>query len=369
MPPTPYAAHRYFPSAGRHGIALCLSGGGFRAALFHLGAVRRLYELGVLQTVRTITAVSGGSLLAAHLAEHWGDLSGAPLSPAEWNACIAVPFREVTSQHWNMWPQIKGLLLGGNAGVRAVAKRVEKTVTHKRLHDLPTCPDFIICATDLVRGTPWIFHRTTPTNYRVAMAVAVSSCSPILLRPYRPATPERLALVDGGVDDDRGIETVWQTHEALLVSDGGDVLRPRLGSSLPWSWMRSASVLWNASQEIQRRWLLSTFDAGRLKGAYWGIGGSVAHYEDSKNREPYPGYSPALARDLIAPIRTSYDRFSLAEAAVLENHGYLLAEAAIRTHFSGWPVQPAPLRIPNPGWMREDLIRQELIDSATKISG
>ena len=116
------------------------------------------------------------------------------------------------------------------------------------------------------------------------------------------------------------------------------------GSSLPWSWMRSASVLWNASQEIQRRWLLSIFDAGRLKGAYWGIGSSVA------------------------PIRTSYDRFSLAEAAVLENHGYLLADAAIQTHFSGWPIQPAPLRIPNPGWMREDLIRQALIDSATKLS-
>jgi NTE family protein len=33
------------------GIGLCLSGGGFRATLFHLGVIRRLFELGI--TART----------------------------------------------------------------------------------------------------------------------------------------------------------------------------------------------------------------------------------------------------------------------------------------------------------------------------
>lgn len=38
------AAARYLPrpKPERRGVALCLSGGGFRAALFHLGAMRRL---------------------------------------------------------------------------------------------------------------------------------------------------------------------------------------------------------------------------------------------------------------------------------------------------------------------------------------
>src|SRR6266581_394163 len=36
------------PRASRRGIGLCLSGGGFRASLFHLGALRRLNELGIL---------------------------------------------------------------------------------------------------------------------------------------------------------------------------------------------------------------------------------------------------------------------------------------------------------------------------------
>src|SRR5213593_1149029 len=56
-------------------IALCLSGGGYRASLFHLGALRRLNELGVLSRVDTIASVSGGSILAAQIAGPATDLS------------------------------------------------------------------------------------------------------------------------------------------------------------------------------------------------------------------------------------------------------------------------------------------------------
>ena len=49
------------------GLALCLSGGGFRALLFHLGALRRLNELGILPKVDTFSATSGGSILACLL--------------------------------------------------------------------------------------------------------------------------------------------------------------------------------------------------------------------------------------------------------------------------------------------------------------
>jgi predicted acylesterase/phospholipase RssA len=52
-------------------IGLALSGGGFRATLFHLGVVRMLYEARLLKSVRRIGAVSGGSVLAAHLVLYW----------------------------------------------------------------------------------------------------------------------------------------------------------------------------------------------------------------------------------------------------------------------------------------------------------
>ena len=52
-------------------LGLSLSGGGFRATLFHLGVVRLLQEVGLLEDVTHICSVSGGSILAAHLVQNW----------------------------------------------------------------------------------------------------------------------------------------------------------------------------------------------------------------------------------------------------------------------------------------------------------
>jgi predicted acylesterase/phospholipase RssA len=50
------------------GIGLCLSGGGFRAMLFHLGAFIRMNELGLLANLDRVASVSGGSIAAGALA-------------------------------------------------------------------------------------------------------------------------------------------------------------------------------------------------------------------------------------------------------------------------------------------------------------
>ena len=47
-------------------IGLALSGGGFRASIFHLGVIRRLEELGIMSRVDVISSVSGGSIIAAY---------------------------------------------------------------------------------------------------------------------------------------------------------------------------------------------------------------------------------------------------------------------------------------------------------------
>ena len=49
------------------GIWLAMSGGGLRAALFHFGAIKRLYELDLLEDVTVISATSGGAMIAALL--------------------------------------------------------------------------------------------------------------------------------------------------------------------------------------------------------------------------------------------------------------------------------------------------------------
>ncbi|NTW35692.1 MAG: patatin-like phospholipase family protein, partial [Syntrophobacteraceae bacterium] len=60
------------------GMALCLSGGGYRAMLFHVGAIWRLYEANLLKDVRRISSVSGGSITAGVLGLKWSQLSFEP---------------------------------------------------------------------------------------------------------------------------------------------------------------------------------------------------------------------------------------------------------------------------------------------------
>jgi len=69
------------PAAGdalaqpKPGIALCLSGGGYRAMLFHLGTIWRLNELGILRKLDRVSSVSGGSITAGVLGFAWNKLT------------------------------------------------------------------------------------------------------------------------------------------------------------------------------------------------------------------------------------------------------------------------------------------------------
>jgi predicted acylesterase/phospholipase RssA len=47
-------------------VGLALSGGGFRASLFHIGVLARLAELDMLHRVEVLSCVSGGSIIGAH---------------------------------------------------------------------------------------------------------------------------------------------------------------------------------------------------------------------------------------------------------------------------------------------------------------
>ena len=53
-------------------IGLALSGGGFRAAAFHLGVFRKLESLGLLWKIDLLSCVSGGSIAGGFLSANWG---------------------------------------------------------------------------------------------------------------------------------------------------------------------------------------------------------------------------------------------------------------------------------------------------------
>jgi NTE family protein len=405
---TDYGLERYLPLSNgkRQGSALALSGGGYRAALFDLGALRRLNELGVLTRLNTITSVSGGSLASAQLARHRLE------HPDDWRAKrpiarfeeeIAEPLRRCAGRDirtravlarfypWNWFrPGIS---------IDELARRfADGPAGHHTLGELKDDPSFVFCATDLHFRTQWQFDSgksrigSEPAGFAqlssywtLARAAAASAAFPFAFPPVRvppearpPGTytgPDRdelvrrLELTDGGLFDNMGLEPVWRDHEAVLVSDASPTFKYAPGVfGFAWGGLRYAVTLLEQSTDVRKRWLISSFLRGELAGAYWGIGSLPGHY--GHDTEPRP-YSDAFIADYVSQVRIDFDAFSEGEICVLENHGYLLAEIAMRRHAAGlaegaWP----PAQVPHPEWMDEDRARRALAESAkTKLFG
>lgn len=394
--PSDDAREAYLPSRERKGVALCLSGGGYRAALFHLGAVRRLNELGALGKIDTITSVSGGSILSAHLAATLGDRwpSGDEVV-SDFDEIIAKPFHRMANRNIRTWPLLSGLvpwnLFRGHAAVSALEGQYRAHLTKLRLSELPQQPRFIFCATDMAYGVNWTFTRDkvgsymagyapTPPDWTVARAVAASSCFPPFFNPQpigldpsrlangRDRDPERntrvagLWLSDGGLYDNMGLEPVWKSHLVVLVSEGGSTFDAGADGGLLWRLNRYVDVMGRQTGAQRKRWLVSSFVKEVMRGTYWGIGTDIANYEIGAS-----GYPVEFVKRVIAEVRTDMDRFEEPERFVLENHGYLLADAAVRKYASFLAATPAPDPIaPHPALMDPGPAEKALRESSKR---
>lgn len=373
------------PATSRRGIGLCLSGGGYRATLFHLGALRRLNELGVLarDDFRSISSVSGGSitaaLLATALATRIDRSQGGPIPDAVWQREVGDPLRAFTRRNIRTGAVARRLLpwnwFRESTAVQAIARTYEAHLTPLKLAGLPERPEFVLCATDMAWGVNWIFtkarmgdyqagYMTPPPDFPLARAVAASACFPPVFNPLpmplkpgdltggsapqgaeRDAAIADLRLTDGGDYDSMGLEPVWKNHAVVLVCDAGGVFTPEGDRGLIWRIGRYQGIQERQARGLRKRWLISSFIAGLMQGSYWGIGSARSRYQQDG------GYSKDLAQALIAEIRTDLDAFGDAEAKVLENHGYLLADAALARHVASLLPSPIPpLRPPHPEW-------------------
>lgn len=383
-------------ASSRAGIGLCLSGGGFRAALFHLGAVRRLNETGILGQLRTISSVSGGSILSAFLAQRMVDLKLDTLQFREFETDVAAPFREFTSRDLRTLPVL--LHLPWNwafPGLRArhLARRYCRRLTRLELGQLPNRPTFIYCATDMVFGTNWEFGRAesggwragytkATTRWPLGRAVAASSCFPPLFGPFPASLPSgsfgrysyseedrgrllrQLAFTDGGVYDNLGLEPVWKEHETVIVSDGGAPFVFGVGS-MPWKrMMRYVGLVMAQAVTLRTRMLQEDLRESRYAGATWRISDGTS----AEDAAMCPGYGAVIAEERIAAIRTDLDRFTDGEQRILENHGYARAAARISANLAHLlPPGAPPARPPHPDFMDETRASRLLADSSRRL--
>jgi NTE family protein len=360
------------PSEPEPGIGLCLSGGGYRAMLFHVGALWRLYECGLLKRTQRVSSVSGGSITAGLLGLKWSRLPDDPTTGrSAFVQEVVEPIRGLAGHTLDRSAiVIGGILPGTSIADRVVAAYQEHLFGAATLQDLPDEPRFVINATNVQTGALWRFSKVYMADYQVgvvehprvllAVAVAASSAFPPVLSPLRlelepsafkpgsgdglqkrPYTEEAV-LTDGGVYDNLGLETVWKNYDTVLVSDAGGKLQPEGETATDWGRhvVRVLDVIDNQVRSLRKRQLMDSFDSGTRKGTYWGIRTDIAEYE-LPDALPAP-YERTLQ---LAEVPTRLERMPPRLQEQLINWGYAVCDAAVRRRVDG-SIQPGAFPYP-----------------------
>ena len=232
-------------------IGLAISGGGFRATAFGLGALRALHDRDLLRQVRVISGVSGGSLLAAMWAYGPSDFAefDATVSSLLARGIQAELIRRAVSPAMvakGLRRNATGILRRQRAFSRTEAlvesleamgfgSKLLSDVTHPSLHT-------VLSATDMTTSNAVRFGSQTSSSsafgriieaVTVAEAVAASAAFPVLLPALARRftfealdgirTERRILMTDGGVYDNLGTSVLVPRRSALHTSQVHDL--------------------------------------------------------------------------------------------------------------------------------------------------
>jgi NTE family protein len=366
------------PEAGpQDGIALCLSGGGYRAMLFHLGAIWRLNEVGYLSKLDRVSSVSGGSITAGTLGMVWPALEFTNNGVvANLEAELVSRVRDLAGRTVDSGAIIGGILTPGSVSSK-VASRYDRYLYHgSTLQSLPTDdvgPRFIINATNLQTGVLWRFSRPYMADYKMgrvnfpdvslATAVAASSAFPPVLSPtvleIDPGKFDEKSkdwelshlqargkafLSDGGVYDNLGLETAWKRYRTILVSDGGGQLSAEETVKKDWARhsLRVLKVIDSQVRSMRKRQVIDAFQGDRRRGTYWGIRSDPADYGLA---DPLPT-DPDTVRGL-ADIKTRLKKLGAGDQERLINWGYVICDTALRRWVDPGVIRPHGVPYPS----------------------
>lgn len=355
--------------------ALCLSGGGYRAMVFHIGVLWRLYDADLLGTLGRISSVSGGSITAGLLGLKWGALSfKAANVQRDFVPEVVTPLRAMASETLDADAIILGGLLPGTVSERVASAYDKHLFKGATLQDLPDFPRFVINATNVQSGALWRFSKPYMRDYRVgevksptvflSQAVAASSAFPPVLSPcelrldpsqftpnsgidlQREPFTTKVVLTDGGVYDNLGLETAWKRHQTVLISDAGGKMKAEEEPKSDWARhaYRVLDLVDNQVRSLRKRQAIGAFQSGEKKGAYWGIRTNIADYQ-------LPGAldAPYEKTLKLAETPTRLKRMDGALQERLINWGYAVCDAALRKHVAPGLAKPGGFPYPSAG--------------------
>jgi len=229
-------------------IGLALSGGGYRAAVFHVGVLSYLAENKLLENVSHVSTVSGGSIAMGLIYK---------LNNNQWpsNDEYIENILPVIKEHFT-----KKTLLGSKVSIflarlslingnKALSKKLKnRWKITSSIQDIADSPVWTINTTTAETGKSWRIEKKQMGDYKLgyiknpeidlADAIAASAGFPVGIGPYKldlsshTFTPkddkirESIMLYDGGLYDNLGTEVFFQNNfdklknvDFLIVSD------------------------------------------------------------------------------------------------------------------------------------------------------
>jgi len=319
-------------------IGLALSGGGFRAAAFHLGVFRKLEELRLLDKIDLLSCVSGGSIAGAFLCANWGSADALDrLEHYLRTTSIAVS------------SVVGGLLNPFTSRLDELAKTYDRDLFHgKTLASLKDGPRIYLNATNLATGNMFFFvaggggetelgehelGQASAANFRISEAVAASSAFPPVFPPlqvekdrFPSDVVNYVTLTDGGVYDNLGVNPMLRLDrndlQYAIVSDGGKpfAVNPEPTEQGTIVLKEAIGILMEQVRGLQFRRLELTHKAEEGPKPVW-------FSIDSTKGEVNPG--DARFASLIG---TNLTRLSAAEMDVLVRHAGALCQARIEQY-------------------------------------
>ena len=409
------------PEGGRIGLAL--SGGGFRASLFHLGVIRRLEELGIMEKVSIVSAVSGGSIVAAYyLCEMEKQLREYRLKGEKPNRVvlfeqIAEKFLKAVDHNlrtraliYTPWYHpIQFIKFLASAAFRSGARAELIQAEYDRwfyfgdtMDQLPverpekphqvisrSCvgteepfygPRLLLNTTSLLTGERVTFSRDSSSGIvdlktsdknvlPLSRAVGASSGVPVL---FPPTAILGDMLVDGGISDNQGVEGLLDPAnkiDIILVSDASgqmNVKHTQSPSALP-VYRRMSEILQFQIRNKLLELLMAWGDPRNGQNRRFVF---VHLLINLKSRYGAPQRVSTSILPALGRIRTDLDQFSLVESEALMYHGYTLIDAQLRQYccdyFSAhYPRFKERLRLKTPP-LFEKKVQKKILDDAQK---
>ena len=360
-------------------IGIALSGGGVRAAVFHLGILGRLAEDGFLEKITRISTVSGGTLITGLVYSIAGNKW--PTSDFFLNECLVQTRYYLTKKDI----QLNAIFWGILRPIALIQKRanlISQSIQNcwkisGTLNDVPRQPRWILNATTYESGKNWRFipqrrmgdyvvNYVENPNILLADAMAASAAYPELIgalvldtrkfswfkfegKTLEQTQPKfkKLHLWDGGLYDNLGVEVLFKVGDEhpypddcnfLVVSDASNPIGLQKHTIRFWRRaLRLIAVSMDQVRSLRARILINHFENHRNSGVYFKIGNTgrdiledVETDRELIDRLTKNSLSPQEVQS-AGEFKTTLRKLTEAEYDFLYRHGWEVANFTLQT--------------------------------------